>query len=89
MRKIARVPQRAVVPDDDIVGPRALGQRMPSERGGFGVKPADVVAGLADEPDAAVGRDRGITRTRILVGYAPFVDGDFNWVSGGCDRRNE
>ncbi len=88
--EITRVPDGAVVGDDQIMGAGAFVEVDASEVAGFRIEHRDVVATLADEPDVSVRPDIRITRTRVLPRHVPFADGGLRRRRlVGCDGGAE
>ena len=85
--QIARIPNDAVIADDDVVGPGALIDIAAGEFTGFDVELGQVAAALADKPDGVGGLGVRITGA-AAIGHLPFLDLDWVLGVGGGGRVN-
>ena len=82
---IARVPDRVVLADDQVVWTSALVQIGLLELFALRIERGDVVTRLADEPHDAVAIQVGVARAGVLPGYGPVVDLRIGQRLRGCD----
>src|SRR5690606_21328853 len=71
LRLVAGVPDHAVIRDNAVVRTGSRIQIEADKLTRFRIEPAEIVSGLADEPDTSLRVKRGVAWPRIFPGNTP------------------